>query len=189
MRDPDEPLGAAPGEDAFGPADATCGPAPALAHPAASDDDPLQAALGDAYRHLAMRDRTEAEIRACLSRRGHTPDVAGQAVAELRRQGYVDDARFARRFAEDRRALDGWGGDRIRSRLAELGVPAELVDAAAAWAPEEELAAAVDLLRRRLTRAPSDERERQRALGLLVRRGFELDLAYDAIRRVEREAA
>jgi regulatory protein len=182
MRDPDEPLGAAG-------SDGVPSPAGAPDAPAAAPDEPLQAALGDAYRHLAMRDRTEAEIQACLSRRGHTPAVAGRAVAELRRQGYLHDARFARRFAEDRRALDGWGGDRIRARLAELGVPGELVDAAAAWAPEEELAAAVDLLRRRLTRAPSDERERQRALGLLVRRGFELDLAYDAIRRVEREAA
>jgi regulatory protein len=157
--------------------------------PVGAPDEPLQAALGDAYRHLAMRDRTEAEIHACLDRHGHSLDIAAQAVAELRRQRYLDDARFARRFAEDRRALDGWGADRIRSRLDELGVPAELVDAAATWAPDEELDAAVDLLRRRLTRAPSDERERQRALGLLVRRGFELELAYDAIRQVEREAA
>ena len=151
--------------------------------------DPLQVALGDAYRHLAMRDRTEAEIRSCLARRGHDAAVAEQAVSELCRQGYLDDARFARRFAEDRRALDGWGTGRIRSRLSELGVPADLIEAGAASEPDQELAAAVEVLRRRLPRAPSDERERRRALGLLVRRGFELELAYDAIRSVERDAA
>ena len=152
-------------------------------------DDPLGAALSDAYRHLGMRDRTEAEVRAGLARRGHDPQVTDDAVEELCVQGYLDDARFARRFAEDRRSLDGWGGERIRARLAELGVPAHLIDATAWSAPEEELAAAVDLLRRRLPHAPSGERERQRALGLLVRRGFELELAYDAIRSVERDAA
>ena len=34
---------------------------------------------------------------------------------------YLDDAAFARRFAEDRRNLDGWGSERIERRLAELG--------------------------------------------------------------------
>ena len=163
--------------------------APVAADSPSPPDEPLQRALGDAYRHLAMRDRTVAEIEACLARRGHEPDVAAQAVAELRRQRYLDDARFARRFAEDRRNLDGWGSDRIRSRLAQLGVARELIDTATVSAPDEELDAAIDVLRRRLVRPPGDERERQRALGLLVRRGFELELAYDAIRRVEREAA
>jgi hypothetical protein len=32
------------------------------------------------------------------------------------------------------------------------------------------------------------ERERERALGLLVRRGYPLELAYEAVRRVERLA-
>ena len=149
----------------------------------------LDRALGDAYRHLAMRDRTEAEIRRCLGRRGHAAEVADGAVAELRHQGYLDDARFARRFAEDRRTLDGWGLERIRVRLAELGVAGDLVEACCPNVPEDELAAAVDVLRRRLLRTPRDERERQRALGLLVRRGFELELAYDAVRQFERSAA
>jgi hypothetical protein len=34
----------------------------------------------------------------------------------------------------------------------------------------------------------STERERDRALGLLVRRGYPLELAYDAVRTTEREA-
>ena len=43
---------------------------------------------------------------------------------------YVDDAGFARRFAEDRRNLDGWGNERIERRLVELGVDREHVRAA-----------------------------------------------------------
>ena len=34
-------------------------------------------------------------------------------LGELCEQGYLDDARFAQRFAEDRRRLDGWGAERI----------------------------------------------------------------------------
>jgi regulatory protein len=35
--------------------------------------------------------------------------------------------------------------------------------------------------------APRTDRERERALGLLARRGYELELAYDAVRAFERE--
>jgi regulatory protein len=48
---------------------------------------------------------------------------------------------------------------------------------------DDELEAAVALLRRRVPTAPTTPRERDRALGMLVRKGYELELAYDALRR------
>ncbi len=47
---------------------------------------------------------------------------------------------------------------------------------------DSERQAALDVLRRRFRVAPRDDRERERALGLLVRRGYDLDLAYDVVR-------
>jgi regulatory protein len=46
----------------------------------------------------------------------------------------------------------------------------------------------VDLLRRRLRRPPATDRDRDRALGLLARRGYEVELAYDAVRAFGHEA-
>ena len=48
---------------------------------------------------------------------------------------------------------------------------------------EDELEAAVALLRRRVPGVPATPRERDRALGMLVRKGYGLELAYDALRR------
>ena len=105
--------------------------------------------------------------------------------------GYLDDARYARTFAEDRRNLDGWGAERIERRLLALGVGREHV--AAALGDREggdELSAALELLRRRFRDSvPASERDRERALGMLVRKGYELELAYDAVRAYERDAA
>jgi len=118
--------------------------------------------------------------------------AARAAVAELEDQGYLDDARYVRRFAEDRRSLDGWGTLRIERRLLDLGVDPELIEEALCGrGAEEELQAAVAVLRRRGGGgvSPTDERERQRALGMLVRRGYALELAYDAVRRLEGESA
>lgn len=150
----------------------------------------IEGALQRAYRYLGHRDRTVAEVQRYLLGKG-VPDVVGEAaIAELTELGYLDDARFATQFADDRRRLDAWGGDRIERRLRELGVDRELITAALAGQDGAgELEAAVALLRRRFPVVPESDRERDRALGLLVRRGYELELAYDAIRALGREAA
>ena len=48
--------------------------------------------------------------------------------------------------------------------------------------------AAVEFLRRRFPAPPESDRDRDRALGMLVRRGYDLELAYDAIRALGRAA-
>jgi regulatory protein len=107
-------------------------------------------------------------------------------VAVLAEAGAVDDEGFARRYASDKRLLAGWGADRIEAALQGRGVAREHIDAALAGEDEEaQFERATSLL---LGRGMScdGERERERALGLLVRRGFPLELAYDAVRAAER---
>ena len=147
-------------------------------------------ALELAFRHLNKRDRTEAELRRHLAARDVGEAEADAAIAEVIRMGYVDDARYARTFAEDRRNLDGWGNERIERKLLTLGVDPEHIEAVlGARDGAGELEAALELLARRLRAAPASERERERALGMLVRKGYEVDVAYDAVRAFERAAA
>ena len=90
----------------------------------------------------------------------------------------------------DRRTLDDWGAERIERKLRAAGLAPDLIAAALATRnSQDELDAAVALLRRRFAGPPASERDRERALGVLVRKGYELDLAYDAVRAYEREAA
>jgi len=143
----------------------------------------LQRALDLGYRHLGKRDRTRVEVRRHLAARDLDEPAIDGAVEALERQGYLDDARYARVFAEDRRTLDDWGPERIERRLLDLGVAAEIVrEALAGRDASAELDAAVALLRRRVRAVPETDRERERALGMLVRKGYDLELAYDAVR-------
>jgi regulatory protein len=152
--------------------------------------DDLQRALELAYRYLGHRDRTVAELRRHLEAKGVEPRTAEAAIAELTEQGYLDDARYAQRFAEDRRTIDAWGAERIERRLLDAGIdPAHVAAALGERGAAEELEAAVAVLRRRFPHPPADDRERERALGVLVRKGYDLDLAYDAVRALERDAA
>jgi regulatory protein len=154
-----------------------------------TDPERLQHALDLAYRYLGHRDRTVAEVRERLGAEGIEPEVLEEALEELAHLGYLDDARYAQRFVEDRRSIDAWGAERIERRLLAVGVDAGLIAAALGEGAGEELEAALAVLRRRFAQPPSHDRERDRALGLLVRKGYELELAYDAVRAFEREAA
>ena len=144
----------------------------------------LEHARAVAWRALDRRDRTELELRGILAGKRVAPEDANVVLGELLEGGFVDDAAFAVRFADDRRRLDAWGSERIARRLRELGVGAEHIAAAVGEQDrDDEVEAALELLRRRVPIVPSTPRERDRALGMLVRKGYELELAYDALRR------
>ena len=144
----------------------------------------LQHARDLAWRALNRRERTVAEMARLLAAKRVEPSAIETVVGELREQGYLDDASYAQRFAEDRRRLDAWGADRIERKLLSLGVDRDLISAALSERDHEgELAAARELLARRFPAPPETPRDRDRALGMLVRKGYDLELAYDALRR------
>jgi regulatory protein len=149
----------------------------------ADDELRRQDAFDVAWRLLGHRDRTEAELCAAFLKARVEPGLAGEVLEALREGGYVDDAAFARRFTEDRRSLDGWGAERIQRRLAALGVAREQIEAAVGEDGHDELESALAQLARRYPQPPATPRERDRALGFLVRKGYALELAYDALRR------
>jgi regulatory protein len=137
-----------------------------------------------AWTALNRRERTVAELARLLERKRVEPAVIDEVVGELREQGYLDDAAYAQRFADDRRRLDGWGNERIERRLRALGIGgADLRAALEQRDSGQELEAALALLARRFPEPPATPRDAQRALGMLVRKGYGLELAHDALRR------
>jgi regulatory protein len=143
-------------------------------------------ALQLAYRAVGRRERTVAELRTLLERKRVEPEAIDDAVTELIQAGLLDDARYASRFAEDKRELERWGSERIARELQRRGVPPALIETAIAdRSREAELETAMLVLEQRVP-APRDDRDRDRAWRLLVRRGYEAEVAYEAVRRHER---
>jgi regulatory protein len=156
------------------------------AQPAQSE---LERALDLAYHAVSRRERTIAELRTCLERKRVGPGAIDAAVEQLRDAGLLDDARYARRFAEDKRELERWGRERIARDLRRRGVPPELIETAVAdRGHEAELATALILLEQRFPTPPSDDRDRDRAWSLLVRRGYTPEIAYEAVRGYEQRS-
>ncbi len=139
-----------------------------------------------ALRALSRKERSEAELDAWLSGRGVGEAERGDVLARLAEAGGIDDERFARRYAEDKRELADWGPQRISEALSRKGIRQELIDAALSAETDEDIGTRAAELLIRNGAEVTDERGRQRAVGLLVRRGFPLEAAYDAVRALER---
>jgi regulatory protein len=141
--------------------------------------------MGDAYRLLGHRARSREELRRRLLAKEHDDHIVEDALELLAADGFLDDAAFARSFVADKRRLSGWGEERIRRGLRELGVAAAVADEVlqpGAGAEDDELDRALALLRRRGAPEQPLDAARRRAFQTLVRRGFSTAVAYTAIR-------
>jgi regulatory protein len=136
---------------------------------------------------ISRKERTVAELREWLAAREVEADEAEEALERLTEIGELDDERFARRYAEDKRDLRGWGPDRIREALVERGIERALAEAAADGdGPAEQAERAAALLRGRGADL-GDETGRGKALAYLARRGYDYEVAYQAVRLAERD--
>jgi regulatory protein len=145
-------------------------------------DARIQQGLELAYGYLNVRDRTSRELRSHLERHGVDADVADGVVRTLIDRGHLDDARFARLFAQDKRELEDWGTERIRRVLLARGIEHELVETTLGGeAGAGDLDRARELLRRRFPSPPRSRRERDRAIGVLLRKGYDSETALDAL--------
>jgi regulatory protein len=147
--------------------------------------DPAQEAFGKALAAIRRRERSRGELDEWLFKRGYEEADRRAALDRLEQVGELDDARFARRYAEDKRELRGWGPERIREALAAKGLHGSEIEAALAADTGDDLARARELLARRGDPLV-DDRSRGRALAFLARRGYDSEVAYEAVRAVER---
>lgn len=136
---------------------------------------------------ISRKERSAAEVSAWLAEKGADPEEIEGILERLTALELVDDEKFASLYTEDKRSIAGWGSERIERTLIERGIPSGIARAAVAAGADEDVGRAVSVL---LDRGADleDERDRQRALGLLARRGFSSEDAYEAIRRLRRES-
>jgi regulatory protein len=133
--------------------------------------DPYVLALG----WLARRELTEKQIRQRLTRRSLEPDAIDEAVARLKAERALDDARVAGAFARTAVRLKGRGPMRLERDLQALGIERGAARAAVreVLADTDEQTLARQALARRWRRAdrpePADAARLYRAL---LRQGF-----------------
>jgi len=84
-----------------------------------------------AIRLLAPRDHSTTELRRKLQKREHTSQAIESAFQELMEVNYLNDARYAELYAEQRMNR-GYGPMAIRAKLRERGIESALSNPAIA---------------------------------------------------------
>ena len=140
-------------------------------------------ALEAAMKYLALRERSEQEIRARLRRSCYEESVIDQALSALRAHGLVSDRRFSEQWAHSRARK--YGKARIARELRVKGVKEQEANAALDAIPEEEEYRRAADQARRLTR--KFRGDTQKIAQSLVRKGYSWAMARRATEEAARE--
>ena len=141
-------------------------------------------------RALARRAHSVYEMRQALERRAEEKYLARRVLERLKREGLLDDARYARQFARQHAESRRQGRFRIARDLRARGVPDRHIEAALEeiFAETDEAALVRKRIERRLRglRGPLDERRVASLYRSLMRAGFSSDLIRAELRAATR---
>ena len=137
----------------------------------------------------ARSEQAPGDIREKLVKWGLCPGEAGQVLARLIEQGYIDERRYARAFVNDRFRFNGWGRIKIAHQLRLKGISSDLIDEAMTVIDEEQYRERILELLRAKWRDVSN-REPRAAWAAMMRfaasRGFEAGIAGECVKQVTR---
>ena len=153
-----------------------------------SDNDGKARMLSRMTRLCAGRECCRSEIRRKLAA---LPESDAEDILQtLVREGYLDDARYARAFARDKSALQGWGSLKIKLALqnkqiddSSIAAALDAIDAPAADARMEQLLRAKW---KALAREEDPARKEAKFFRYALGRGYgyaEIKRIYDYLRR------
>lgn len=115
-------------------------------------------------------------------------EEAEKIVAELVRERYVDDRRYAAAFARDKSSIAGWGGTKIRYMLSMKGIPADAVAEALAEIDAGKAQSRLEKLMCNKARSlKEDPQARMKMLRFGMGRGYSYDDVADVTDKILRQ--
>jgi len=83
---------------------------------------PRQTAYIDGLKMLARRELSELQVRQRLRRKGHDQQTIDDAIARLREERAIDDARVAEAIARTETSIKRRGKTRVRLQIERAGI-------------------------------------------------------------------
>jgi regulatory protein len=147
-------------------------------------------ALASADRLLAFRPRSEQELRQKLKQKGFEATAIDDVMAHLKEHGLINDAAFARYWAENRASFSPRSRRMVQLELRRKGVAMELADETSQELDDVDAAYRAGARKAARMDAVASYEEFRRRLGeYLRRRGFEYDVIDRSLKRLWEERA
>jgi regulatory protein len=139
----------------------------------------------DGLKMLARRELSEAQVRQRLARKGYGPGDIDDAVARLRQERAIDDARVAEAIARTETSVRRRGKVRVRMQIERAGIAKAVAQRAmddVFDAIDDDALLEASLKKRLRDRETiADDREFQRLYRYLAGQGFESDRIVKAL--------
>lgn len=151
------------------------------------EDRLLESARTAAYRLLARRSRSVSELLFRLKEKGFPEAVVTPLIERLKELKYLDDYAVARQWTRSYAVNKLWGDLKIRSRLLDLGIPAEIIPGALGEVRKDftERAAIIRIMEKRfpdrLTGSAISVNEERRLVRQLAAKGFSLPTIFEVL--------
>lgn len=147
---------------------------------------------------LGRRDYSVSEMRQKLEQKDYPKAEIDEAVERLQELEYLDDHKYARHFVNDKGRLSGWGRMRIELTLRQKKVSDKAIDAAIEQYEEKMekgdvptwTGRATELLERKygLFEGTLEAKDFQKRMNFLLRRGYDMDQARQALENTRKES-
>jgi regulatory protein len=141
-------------------------------------------------RLLTGRDYSTARVRQKLTGREVAEEDVGAVILRLQREGWLDDRRYAVRFAESALSSGRYYGARLRMEMRRRGFTPDVVNETLAplLAESDEISEVRAAAERRypgFSYSAASDRDKRRVVGFLQRRGYGFSAIMRALRTEE----
>lgn len=126
---------------------------------------------------LGRRDHARKELFTKAIRKDYPEEVINNVLDELQEKEYIDESRFAKKFASDKGKISKWGPAKIKSHLYKKGISKSVAEKSIEKAFEDEdlketFLSLVLKRKRRFLREEDPYKRKKKVFNHLARKGY-----------------
>ena len=148
----------------------------------------IERAKSRAINYISGKLKTKYEVRLKLKENGFAEDVIDEVLDILEKEEYLNDRVYCEIFIEDKKKLNGYGKNKIKSLLIQKGISKNIFeDFLDEFEYDEEFDNALKMGIKKLELLSNEEdnfKKKQKIINYLTYRGFGFDVINDVLKEI-----
>ena len=148
----------------------------------------IERAKSRAINYISGKLKTKYEVRLKLKENGFAEDVIDEVLDILEKEEYLNDKVYCEIFIEDKKKLNGYGKNKIKSLLIQKGISKNIFeDFLNEFEYDEEFDNALKMGIKKLKLLSNEEdnfKKKQKIINYLTYRGFGFDVINDVLKEI-----
>lgn len=148
----------------------------------------IERAKTRAINYISGKLKTKYEVRLKLKENGFAEDVIDEVLDILEKEEYLNDKVYCEIFIEDKKKLNGYGKNKIKSLLIQKGISKNIFEGFLnEFEYDEEFDNALKMGIKKLELLSNEEdnfKKKQKIINYLTYRGFGFDVINDVLKEI-----